>query len=145
MTFELVRSVLLAMVATLGFAVLFNAPRRLLWVCAMTGGIALLIREALLALGTSPNLATLAGAFGIGVVGELSARRYRTPALVFRVTGFIPLVPGVLSYRTVLELLDGNYIEGLTTGLRTMLLAGAIAGGIGVATAMFRLRSKQTS
>ena len=137
---ELVREMLLAMVATLGFAVLFNAPRRVVLMCALTGGLGFVIREVMLMVGASPNLATLLGGFGIGVVGELAARYFRVPALVFRVTGFIPLVPGVLSYRTVLDVLNGNYTEGLVNGLRTGLLAAAIAGGIGVATALFRFR-----
>lgn len=134
---------LLAMAATLGFAVLFNAPRRTLPLCALTGGVALLTRELLLYAGASPNLSTLAGALAIGLIGELGARWYRTPALVFRVTGFIPLVPGALSYRTVLDLLNGNYADGLTNGLRTALLAGAIALGIGTVTALFRLRERR--
>jgi uncharacterized membrane protein YjjB (DUF3815 family) len=136
---ELVSDVLLAGVATLGFAVLFNAPRRVLWLCAVAGGLALLTREGLLLLNASQNLATLAGGLVLGIVAELGARRYRVPALVFAVTGFIPLVPGALSYQTVLALLDGDYLLGLTNGLRTSLLAGALAIGIVTATALFRL------
>lgn len=140
MMLPFVWNVLLAMGATLGFAVLFNAPRRTLLLCALTGGVALLVRDVLLALGASASLSTLVGALAIGLLGELGARRFRTPASVFMVTGFIPLVPGALSYRTVLELLNGNYNEGLISGLRTTLLAGAIAMGIGAVTALFRLR-----
>jgi uncharacterized membrane protein YjjB (DUF3815 family) len=135
-------NMLLAMVATLGFAVLFNAPPRVLWLCGVTGGAAFVARVVLVELGASANLATLLAAMLVGLIGELGARVFRVPALVFRVTGFIPLLPGALAYRTVLEILDGNYLQGLVNGLRTGLLAGAIAGGIGVVTALFRLRSE---
>lgn len=137
----LLSNTLLAMMATLGFAVLFNAPPRVLWLCAATGGAAFVARFVLTEVGASPNLATLLAAMLVGLIGELGARAFRVPALVFRVTGFIPLLPGALAYRTVLEIIDGNYLDGLVNGLRTSLLAGAIAGGIGVVTALFRLRS----
>lgn len=139
----LLRDAGLAMVVTLGFAVLFNAPRRVLLLCATIGGIAYLTRQILMQLGGSQNMATLLSAFVIGVIGELGARRFRVPALVFMVTGFVPLIPGVLSYRTVLDILSGNYADGLVNGLRTGLLAAAIAGGIGTATAIFRLRERK--
>lgn len=136
----LLRDAALAMIVTLGFAILFNAPRRVLLVCAIIGGVAFATRQILMQLGASQNLATLISAFTIGVIGELGARRFRVPALIFMVTGFVPLIPGVLSYRTVLDILNANYNDGLVNGLQTGLLAGAIAGGIGTATAIFRLR-----
>jgi uncharacterized membrane protein YjjB (DUF3815 family) len=138
----LLREMALAMIATLGFAVLFNAPRRVVLLCAIIGGVAFGVRQSLMELGVSQNLATLVSALVIGVIGELSARHYRVPALVFMVTGFVPLIPGALSYRTVLDVLNGNYSDGLVNGVRTGLLAGAIAGGIGTATALFRLRER---
>lgn len=78
----LLRDAGLAMVVTLGFAVLFNAPRRVLLLCATIGGIAYLTRQILMQLGGSQNMATLLSAFVIGVIGELGARRFRVPALV---------------------------------------------------------------
>jgi uncharacterized membrane protein YjjB (DUF3815 family) len=137
---ELLVQFALAMGATFGFAVLFNAPRRALLLCALNGGIAFVSRRLVLDQGASLELATLIAALGIGLVGELGARALRTPALIFKVTGFIPLVPGALSYRTVFEIINGNYADGLATGLRTGMLAAAIAGGIGTITALFRMR-----
>lgn len=132
----------LAMVATLGFAVLFNAPQRSLPFCALNGGIAWLLRFGSTQIGMSLELGTLISAFAIGAIGELAARRYRVPALVFRVTGFIPLIPGRLAYETVQAMLDEQYVRGLEYAIQTVILAGAIAGGIGVATALFRLRRR---
>lgn len=135
----LVWEFVLAMGATLGFAVLFNAPPRVLLLCGVNGGVAFLVRRLVMGVGVPVEPATLMAALAIGLVGELGARRYHVPALIFKVTGFVPLVPGILSYRTVLEVIDGNYLDGMVAGLRTGLLALAIAGGIGVVTALFRL------
>ena len=144
MEITLLRELLLAVGATLGFAVLFNAPPRVLVACSMNGGLAFLIRQLLGTAGLSLELATLVAAVSIGLFGELGARRHQVPALIFKVTGFIPLVPGALSYRTVQVMIEGNYTEGLATGLRTGLLGLAIAGGIGAVTAMARLKRTQS-
>lgn len=139
----ILRDALLAMVATVGFAMLFNAPRKTLWLCGLIGGTAHLTRSLFLMIGVSANLAMLLGGMLIGLLGELGARRLRVPALIFMVTGFVPLVPGALSYRTVLAFLDGNYNDGLANGLQTALLGGALAIGIGVVRALFRVRSRK--
>lgn len=133
---------LLAAGATIGFAVLFNAPPRVLPFCGLIGGAAFAARWTLQLLGLSADLGTLLGAMLVALLGEWGARRYKTPALVFKVTGFIPFVPGVLAYRTVLELLNGDYLAGLDAGFHAVIRAGAIAGGIGTITALFRMRER---
>ena len=143
MTITLLREFLLAVGATLGFAVLFNAPPRVLVFCSVNGGLAFLVRQILRTAGLSLELATLVAAVSIGLLGELGARRHQVPALIFKVTGFIPLVPGALSYRTVQVVIEGDYTEGLATGLRTGMLGLAIAGGIGAVTALARLKRAQ--
>jgi uncharacterized membrane protein YjjB (DUF3815 family) len=138
----LVWQVVLAMTATCGFAVLFNAPPRALPLCATIGGVAFLTRWLLEQAGMSLDLATLLGALLVALLSEWGARQFKAPALVFKVTGFIPFIPGVLAYQTVLHILDGNYLAGLGNGLQTAIRAGAIAGGIGAMTALFRLREQ---
>ena len=130
---------LLASGATFGFAVLFNAPPHVLPVCAAVGGAAFLARFILTSTGVSVDVATLLGSMLVGLLAELAARRFLVPALVFKVTGFIPFLRGVLAYQTVLDLLDDNYVAGLGTGVQAVIRAGAIAGGIGTVTALFRL------
>lgn len=136
--------VLLAMGATGGFAVLFNVPPRVLPVCAAIGGAGFVVRALLVQAGVSVDLATLLGAAAVAVFGTWGARRYRVPALLFNVTGFIPFLPGVLAYETVLQLLNGDYLGGLGSGVQAAIRAGAIAGGIGTVTALVRLRVDAT-
>lgn len=136
----LVRQVAFALVATFGFAVLFNVPRRTLVPCVAFGGIAYFVKQLMLLQGTTNELATLVAALTLGLLGELAARFQRAPAVVFFMTGFVSLVPGVLSYRTVLLFIEGDYNEGIVSAVRTILIAGAIAGGLGAVTALFRLR-----
>lgn len=136
------RDALAAAIATLGFAVIFNAPRRTLGWCMLCGVVAWAVRQMLMDNQNSQELATLVAAIVLGAVAEAAARWLRAPAPIFIVTGLVPLVPGVLSYRTVLFFIEGDYAQGSVFAVRTALIAGAIAGGISVVTALFRLRER---
>ena len=50
--------------------------------------------------------ATLIGATVVGTLGFLLARRYKMPTIVFTVSGVIPMFPGILAYRAMLEILQ---------------------------------------
>lgn len=135
----------LAFVATAGFAVLFNVPRRALAVCSLTGVVGFLARDAALHLGMSPIGATFIGAVAIGLLGELCAVAFRMPSTVFTVTGFIPLLPGVAATRAMVALLSGDYTASAPYALDAVLKAGAIAagiGGLGAAARAIRLKRK---
>ncbi len=140
----LARDALVALVATAGFAVLFNVPRRTLPACILIGSLGYVSKRLMLQATPALELATLVAALVVGLLGEAAARWLRAPALIFFVVGFVPLVPGVLSYRTVLLFLEGNYPDGVVSAVRTMFVAGAIAGGLGVVTALFRLGERWT-
>lgn len=130
----------LAMLATTGFAVLFNAPRRTLGLYAIMGAAAWLARELMLGLGASPALANLAGGLVIGSISELGARRFQAPALIFLVAGFVPLIPGVLAYQAIVHALNADYVAALSSAIRTALLAGALAIGIAFVRGIARVR-----
>ncbi len=133
----------LAFVATAGFAVLFNVPRRALAVCSLIGVAGFLTRAGALHLGASLIGATFAGAVTVGLFGELCAVVFRMPSTVFTVTGFIPLLPGVAATRAMVALLSGDYTASVPHTLEAALKAAAIAagiGGLGAAARAIRLK-----
>ncbi len=135
----------LAFVATAGFAVLFNVPRRALAACSLIGVAGFLARDAALRLGMSPIGATFIGAVTVGLLGELCAVAFHMPSTVFTVTGFIPLLPGVAATRAMVALLSGDYTVSAPHALEAILKAGAIAagiGGLGAAARAIRLKRK---
>jgi uncharacterized membrane protein YjjB (DUF3815 family) len=140
---EILRQAGLAFVATLGFAILFNVRQRSLLACGITGLMGYLARSLALGLGLTPPVATLAGAALVALLSEIFAYRFRLPATVFIVTGFIPLVPGVAAARAMIELISGDYARGWPDAMSAGLTAGAIAagiGGLGAAARALRLR-----
>jgi uncharacterized membrane protein YjjB (DUF3815 family) len=93
-----------AAVATLGFAVLFNAPKYTLLYCALIGGVGYALRTALMSGGMSMVLATLCAALLIGVLATILAERFAVSSALFAVSPAIPLVPGSYAYKAVMGL-----------------------------------------
>ncbi len=134
--------------AALGFAVLFNVPRRMLIGCLISGALGHTARTILIAFGLSFELSTLAGAALVGFLSLYLSRVYQVPASIFTITGAIPMVPGVFAYQTMIALLSAISASGdqsvtfLTTaainGVRTAVILGAIAFGIAAPTLVFR-------
>lgn len=125
-----VREFILASVATLGFGLLFNVPRRTLIACCVTGGAGRLIRLIAVSTGISLEAGSFIGAIVVAVMGYIFARIYRTPRTIFTVTGVIPMVPGVPAFTSMLEIANGHIDEGIIAGVQTVLIGGALAVGL---------------
>ncbi|MDR3543190.1 MAG: threonine/serine exporter family protein [Desulfosporosinus sp.] len=129
---------IVAFIATLAFAVVFNVPVRYLLPGALAGTIGWLIFRSL----GGANTAVFVASLGIGLLAEGGARMFRVPVLVIAVPGIIPLVPGVGAYSTMLALIKGDFIGALTKGTETLFAAGAIAVGVALVTVPLRLVRK---
>ncbi|WNG48809.1 threonine/serine exporter family protein [Archangium minus] len=136
----LVLAILFALAATVGFAVLFDVPRRALLPCALVGAVGYAVRggSVLLAPALPPEGAMFLAGFAIVLLSEPISYALRMPTSIFVIPGFIPLVPGVLAFRTVLELAAQDYTAGTATLVQTALRVGALAAGIGTSQALTR-------
>lgn len=126
--------------AAAGFAMLFNVPVRTLPGCAILGAVGHAARTLLMQMGMSVEAGTLAGATLVGFLGLIFARRWRTPATVYTLSGAIPMVPGSLAFRTMIGLLQlaeaapeaaaPMLADVSVSAIKTGLILGAIAVGI---------------
>ncbi len=124
---------LFGFVATTGFAILFNVPRRALLIAGLIGTAGHLLRFVLRQVGVSNELATFCGALLVGLVGYWQARRMYVPRLIFTVTGTISMVPGIPAYEVIFYFNKGDILAGLQSAVRAALIAGAIAAGLSTA------------
>jgi uncharacterized membrane protein YjjB (DUF3815 family) len=136
-------------VAALGFALLFNVPRRALLGCVITGAVGHAVRTFIVQqFGLSAEAGTLAGATVVGFLSKYFAESLAIPSLIFAVCGAIPMVPGVFAYNTMIGVLklagadaaSGQTIlvEAIINAVRTALILGAIAAGIALPTLLFQ-------
>ena len=129
---------LTAFLGALGFAVLFGVLRRCLWVAAVGGMLTWGVYLAVDAWLHVEFLSCLAAAAFAVTISELLARKLKLPA-----TMFIPLVPGGTLYYAMSFAVHGDLEQARSYGLRTLLAALAIAGGISLVTVLRELRARR--
>lgn len=119
-----------AFVGTVGFSVLFGAPRRYYVDCGLTGMAGWAVYLLLM---PSTVAAAFLGALTVAVVSPLLALLRRCPTTVFLICGIIPLVPGGGIFWTAYHLVNNQLRLAASSGFLALKVTLAIAGGIIVA------------
>lgn len=127
---------LYAFLATVGFAVFFNAPKSTLFSCGFVGGIGWALYYFLFINTNNNTISNFLAAFLVSALSEFFARKLKQPSIVFVIPGIIPLVPGLGMYKTMLYLLQGHYNMALSKGTDTLFVGGAISLGVLVVTSL---------
>lgn len=94
---------LAAAISAVGFSMIFNIQRRLLWVVAMGGMIAVCTRNFVnFKLGFGPVLGSFMGSIVVSLIAVKAVHWFHVPNHVLTVPSVIPMIPGVLMYRSLL-------------------------------------------
>lgn len=128
-----------ALLGTVGFSVLFGAPRRYYFACGLTGMVGWAIYLALLHVGAGTTGAALGGALLVAATAQVLAVLRHCPATVFLVCGIIPLVPGGGIFWTAYYIVTNQLGAAAHTGFSALKVAIAIAGGIVLMAGVVRL------
>ena len=128
-----------AFLATLGFGIVFRAPPRDMPLAAAGGALSWGSYLVIMGMSGSESLSYFAASIVVGLYAETVAALLKRPATLFIISAIIPLVPGAGMYRTMFEAVSGNAPASATAGFSTLTLAGAIAGGLAVASAVSRI------
>lgn len=132
----------LAFVGSLCPGILLNGKREnLIWM-GLSGALGWFVFSAVNNAKGNIILATFAGAAAVGFYSEMIARLRKSPSTVFSVPGIFPLVPGIMAYNTVQLFVENKLPEAQAKGIETIASAGAIAFGIMLMTALFRITTK---
>jgi uncharacterized membrane protein YjjB (DUF3815 family) len=138
-----------ALFTSLGFGVLFNIKGRNLIFASIGGFLTWFVYLASLEYSSSNLLGLFIASFAAGLYSECLARILKSPVTTFSICSIIPLVPGGGMYYTMLESVQGNINQFLSTGLNTLSSAGAIAVGILLASSRTKvivtIQRKKTS
>jgi uncharacterized membrane protein YjjB (DUF3815 family) len=138
-------------IAAIGFAVLFNVPRRTLFPIWCIGAMGGLIKFTAMNFETGIVFASFMGAVAVGIVAIQMAHLKDSPPLVFSIPSVIPMIPGVFAYKFMLGMIALINIENSDAYLQTLIETvnnGAkmmfvlIALGTGVAIPMLLTRKE---
>lgn len=130
---------LYAFIATFGFCILFNIRGKNLFYTSLGGGVTWFFYLLADHFSRSNIFALFIASIVAGIYSEIMARVLKSPVTTFSICAIIPLVPGGGMYNTMLQLIQGNVNNSLTTGLATLSSAGAIAVGILLASSFTKL------
>ena len=126
--------------ACLSFGVAFSLRGKKILFAALGGSLSWAVYLAVVGLLPQGDiLANFVAAAAVTLYSELMARRHKTPASVYLVVSFLPLVPGSGIYYTMEYGMAGDTAAFLATGLHTVQVAGAIVVGIVVAGSFVRV------
>lgn len=140
-----------AAISAVGFSMIFNIPRRLLYVVAIGGIIAVCTRN-FVNLGPSNGnvgldlglvIGSLVGSAVASLVATQAIHWFNTPHHCLSIPSVIPMVPGVLMYRSLFALIDMHGVVGEVTvamhnGIMASLTTGCIALGVAIPNIFFR-------
>ena len=128
-----------AIVAVLGFCILFNSPRKTIPYACIVGAMGQIVMQHMLFLGQSPAIACFTGACTLALLSELGSRAGRDATTIFIIPGIIPLVPGSLLYSSMLQLLEGDMAASAALAFSTLLTTLSIAAALVVVSSLTRL------
>jgi uncharacterized membrane protein YjjP (DUF1212 family) len=141
---NLIVAMVAALIAAGGFAVLFDVPRRALMFAGLTGMSGYTVRWLIEYAGWPGEVDFVIAGIVVGVMGGTLSRRLRMPSLLLTIPGCIPLVPGVVAFRAVVNFARADYAAGLTDAVHAVLLIIAIAIGLGTVSALERVWQQKT-
>ncbi len=127
-----------AAISAMGFSMIFNIQRRLLWVVAIGGVIAVCTRNFVnFELGYGPVVGSFTGSLVVSLIAVKAVHWFHVPNHVLTIPSVIPMIPGVLMYRALFALINMNGVVGEVTvvvlnGINASLIILSIAFGVAV-------------
>ncbi|MFI8995875.1 threonine/serine exporter ThrE family protein [Streptomyces sp. NPDC053542] len=138
---QIIASLLLA----LSFCVLLQQERHTVLFATFNGGVAWVIYGALIHARIHPVVATTIAAGLVGLFGQLLSRYRYASALPYVTAAIGPLLPGSATYFALLNFAQGNLDSGVSSLIKAISLALAIAVGVNLGGEVARLFIKAPS
>lgn len=126
----MIQQLITSFIASAGFGLLFNAPKNTLFQGGLSGMIGWMCYFILVEKGIDSVVASVIAAIIIGIIGQFFAKRYKTPVIIFNVSGIIPLVPGGLAYDAMRHFVINDYDAAIQLAAKAFLISGSIAAGL---------------
>lgn len=112
-----------AAISAMGFSMIFNTPRRLLWVVAIGGIIAVCTRNFVnlgpsndnVGLDMGIRVGSFVGSVLISIIATRAMHWFHTPHQCLAIPSVIPMIPGVLMYRALFAFIEMRGVVGEVT------------------------------
>lgn len=135
--------ILMGLIGTLGFSLLFHVTGRKLIAIALGGAASTAIYLLILNVTDQKAMALLVSTAAIGILAEIFARLFKAPVISFLVPMLVPLIPGSDLYYTTSFLIRGQSAEFTQKAQSLLIQAGAIAFGVILVSCVTHIRKKE--
>ncbi|WP_028274647.1 threonine/serine exporter family protein [Atopococcus tabaci] len=130
------------LIVSLGFGIIYDIPKNNLFYSGLTGAVGWMISFVMIhVFDIHLFISTIAASFFIALFGQIFSRRLKTPVTLFIMPGLIPLVPGGVAFNMMRSFVGGDNASGAQYAIDTFLVAGALALGLALNSAVFQLFS----
>lgn len=129
---------LFAGIASVGFAMVFNVPKKTLIYCAIGGALAYSFRTIFLHLEIAIEISTFFASTLIGIIAFYWSRKYLIPRPIYTVASIIPMIPGTYAFKAVISLINMNSY-GVTPDLIVVFVENGLKAGSILAAISFGL------
>jgi uncharacterized membrane protein YjjP (DUF1212 family) len=130
---KIVLRAITSFIAASAFAMLFNAPWRIILASGLLAVAANGFRMMLIDAGAMPASGAFLAAFFIGLVAIATSRTFRAPPGAIAVSPIIIMVPGVYFFETIALFNHGQMLEAMQAGVSCAFIVGALAMGVAAA------------
>ena len=135
---EYLPSCLWALLACVGFGLIYNIHGVGILICGLGSGLGWLAYQISMGLGTGDIFAAFAAAVVIGTYSECMARVRRCPVTGYLQVALLPLVPGAGVYYAMCSCVEGDTQAFLSELLHTFGMAAALSVGAMLASSVLR-------
>ena len=140
---------LLAVVAAIGFSMVFKVRKSHIWLVGVLAFCGYFVRNAMLSSGIGIELSTLFGSLFIGALTDIISKTQKTPLQMLKVPAGIPMIPGAFVYESIKSLLA--FVSATTVdaaklatfvyfGSKSIFILGALAFGLTATSMMYKRR-----
>lgn len=133
---------LLAFIGSFSGGIFFNVRKGNLFWTGLAGVAGWAVYMVLHDRNIHTVICIFAGAVAVGLYSECAARIFKSPSTIYSIPGIFPLVPGVPAYESIQFLVEQKLQQSGGKAIEALAGAGAIACGILLATAVFRIAAR---
>ncbi len=129
----------MAFIGSLSFALLYSIRGRKHWYAALGGVLGWAVYLLMGPWLGNDVIQYFFAATLVTLYAEVLARITKTPTTTYLIPSIIPLVPGSRLYYTMSYAVNGVWDQFIDSGLFTVALSAALAGGIMFASSFYRI------
>ena len=130
-TQEILSNLFCSFAGTIGFAIMYNVPKKYYIVCGVTGMAGWIVYLLVSGMNyVSAAVGSFFGAFIVVLISRMLSVKMRCPITIFLISGILPLVPGAGIYNTVYYIVTNQLTQAALKGIESLKIAFAIVMGI---------------